>query len=248
MAGTNGKKPLTNAEAANLLRALTKIQRDKAMTRMVSERPLGTRPARQVPNKTGLSTSEKIRADKPGPVTTRRVAPTGPRASTGEKTPLGGRPNVGTAFNNPVVNPTADERTRDENAAANARAARAARDATAEREQREAETSAKIQANAAARGRAQSPKAEPMTRVVVDEQVRAGLAGKPTANKANVKAVVTARNRIEATARAARTQARVSGLEGRGGVLGGDHMGGHSDVGGGIEGNFGGGGLNEFNK
>lgn len=41
---------------------------------------------------------------------------------------------------------------------------------------------------------------------------------------------------------------RTSSLAGESGVLGGQHMGGHSDVGGGIEGNFGGGGLNEFNK
>jgi hypothetical protein len=213
-------KPLTNSEAANLIRALTKIQQQKAMTRMVSERPLGGTPARKVPTKTGLSKSETKQVQTKQDVTVRRVAPTGPRASVGEKTPVGGRPRVGTAFNNPIVNPTADQRTRDADAIAKANAARAARDATAAREQREAETSAKTQANDAARGRAQSPKAEPKTREVVDEQARVGLSGKPTANKASVQAVVKARNRIEANARLIKSQKAE-------GQLGDAHMGGH---------------------
>ena len=216
------------------MRELIKMRQGNATQRMVSERPLGTSRARAVnkPDNTvgvGRSEAEQMRIKQP--VTTRRVQPTGPRIKTGDKTPLGGRPKIGTTSLNAKTTTPTDSRTRDSDSSTKARAATAARDVQESREARESLRSTKIQANDSARtgGEVQHPQAEPMTQQVVKEQARVGNSSdRPMPNKANISAVVKARNRIEATARAAKAagktiEAPSTATPGR---LGGAHAGG----------------------
>ena len=199
----------------------------KEITNILKERQLGIARPSTVPKLTGLSKSETKRVQTKQPLTIKKTDPTGPKTTMGPKAPTGGRARVGTTPLREKVNSIPDNRRQDPDGTI-AQDRQRARDAEELRLRKEAENSVRNQMRDSRGGSAtvQNPKAEPKTREVVDVQAETtGI------SRANQIAVAKARNRIEASARAARIAARTAASLAQAGHLGGQHAGGHSDVG-----------------
>mgnify|MGYP006283019583 CR=1 FL=1 len=238
-----GGGALTNKQAADMIRKLTRtVQGRKINPSLMRERPGGATAPRTVPKRTGLSKSEQAQVSIKRPVTTRTGTPA--KRPVG---PISGKPLKPTTIN-PKTNTDTSSTTLGSRSPGAVKAARVARDKAdkiARREALEARVSAIKQRNASIRtgGQVQNPRAEPVTRKVVEQQVKAGETVKRQGSgpnikegqyKGNLKAVVANRNRIESNARAARKpkppvtnhQPRVRGGSGTGGTRAGGSGGG----------------------